>query len=114
MSGSGGLAGAPANKRARTVEPEPMPEMQLPPSPASPDVGEPSLPGAGAPAACKSHELPPMFVGMQPCYKPSPPSHQTREQELAAAACAEPLDAVAAAAAAATGSGSDNDEYDEY
>ena len=71
MSGPGGLAGAPANKRARTVEPEPMPEMQLPPSPASPDVGEPSLPGAGAPAACKSHELPPMFVGMQPCYKPS-------------------------------------------
>ena len=128
MSSSSGLAGAPADKRARTVEPvpgmqdeqeakrqakakrkaekqaareaereaeerakrkakreaeerataamaaatvEPMPSMQLPPSPASPDVGEPHLPGAGAAAACKSHELPPMFVGMQPCYKPS-------------------------------------------
>ena len=47
-------------------------------------------------------------------YLPVLPPHQTREQELAAAACAEPLDAVAAAAAAATGPGSDNDEYDEH
>ena len=62
------------NKRARVaavLEVEQMPAMQLPPSPASPDVGEPSLPGAGAPAACMSHELPPMFPGMQPAYKPS-------------------------------------------
>ena len=47
-------------------------------------------------------------------YLPVSPSHQTREQELAAAACAEPLDAVAAAAAAATEPGSGNDEYGEY
>ena len=48
-------------------------------------------------------------------YLPVSPSHQTRDQELAAAARAEPLDdAVAAAAAAATGSGSDDSEYDEY
>ena len=48
-------------------------------------------------------------------YLPVSPSHQTRDQELAAAARAEPLDdAVAAAAAAATGSSSGDSEYDEY
>ena len=48
-------------------------------------------------------------------YLPVSPSHQTRDQELAAAARAEPLDdAVAAAAAAATESSSSDSEYDEY
>ena len=46
-------------------------------------------------------------------YLPVSPSHQTREQELAAAASAEPLGAAAAAAAAVAESCSD-DEFEEY
>ena len=46
-------------------------------------------------------------------YLPVSPSHQAREQELAAAASAEPLGAAAAAAAAVAESCSD-DEFEEY
>ena len=46
-------------------------------------------------------------------YLPVSPSHQTREQELAAEASAEPLGAEAAAAAAVAESCSD-DEFEEY
>ena len=51
-------------------------------------------------------------------YLPVSPSHQTREQELAAAACAEPLGAVAASgsnvASASADAAADDEDYEEY
>ena len=61
--------GAPPGKRARTAEP--MPAVQLPASPITPDVGEPLLPCGRADEPLKSYELPPLFPGMKPAFKPS-------------------------------------------